>query len=81
MRPEDKGRRFIISYRLADDMIKIFEPPVRNSGIISGTFLERTRVTMPGSTPENPKFYGPQVSGYCVTEASGGCFKKILSWT
>ncbi|XP_054754616.2 EF-hand domain-containing protein 1-like [Lytechinus pictus] len=60
VRPEDKGRRFIISYRLADDMIKIFEPPVRNSGIISGTFLERTRVTKPGSTPENPQFYGPQ---------------------
>ncbi|XP_072175362.1 EF-hand domain-containing protein 1-like [Diadema setosum] len=60
VRPEDRGRRFIISYRLADDMIKIFEPPVRNSGIVSGTFLERTRVTKPGSTPENPQFYGPQ---------------------
>ena len=60
MKPEDKGRRFIISYRLADDMITIYEPPVRNSGIVSGKFKERTRMTKPGSTPENPQFYGPQ---------------------
>ncbi|XP_033109623.1 EF-hand domain-containing protein 1-like [Anneissia japonica] len=60
VKPEDKGRRFIISYRLADDMMTIFEPPVRNSGIISGKFLERTRVTKPGSLPNNAQFYGPQ---------------------
>ncbi|XP_002739739.1 EF-hand domain-containing protein 1-like [Saccoglossus kowalevskii] len=60
VRPEDKGRRFIISYRLADDMMMIYEPPVRNSGIIGGKFLERTRVTKPGSVAENPDFYGPQ---------------------
>lgn len=60
VKPEDRGRRFIISYRLADDMITIYEPPVRNSGNVSGKFLERTRVTKPSSTPENPQFYGPQ---------------------
>ncbi|XP_059155901.1 EF-hand domain-containing protein 1-like isoform X2 [Physella acuta] len=60
MRPEDRGRRFIISYRLADDMITIYEPPVRNSGIIGGKFLERTRVAKPGSTMEKPTYYGPQ---------------------
>ncbi|XP_022101498.1 EF-hand domain-containing protein 1-like [Acanthaster planci] len=60
VKPEDRGRRFIISYRLADDMVTIFEPPVRNSGIISGKFLEPTRVTKPASTPDNPEFYGPQ---------------------
>ncbi|XP_033640737.1 EF-hand domain-containing protein 1-like [Asterias rubens] len=60
VKPEDRGRRFIISYRLADDMVTIFEPPVRNSGIISGKFLEPTRVTKPNSIPERPEFYGPQ---------------------
>lgn len=59
-RPEDKGRRFIISYRLADDMLTIFEPQGKNSGIIGGKFLERTRVAKPGSTVESPSFYGPQ---------------------
>lgn len=59
MKPEDAGRRFIISYRLADDMITIYEPPVRNSGIIGGKFLERTRVAKPGSSPDKPVFYGP----------------------
>lgn len=57
-RPEDRDRRFIISYRLADDMISIFEPPQRNSGIIGGKFLERTRIAIPNSDSENPQFYG-----------------------
>ncbi|KAK3580258.1 hypothetical protein CHS0354_012787 [Potamilus streckersoni] len=60
VRPEDKGRRFIISYRLADDMMTIYEPPVRNSGIIGGKFLERTRVAKPGCPPDQPVYYGPQ---------------------
>jgi len=59
-RPEDKGRRFIITYRLADDMLTVYEPPVRNSGIIGGKFLERTRVAKPGSSLEAPQYYGPQ---------------------
>jgi hypothetical protein len=59
-KPEDKGRRFIISFRLSDDMITIYEPPIKNSGLIGGKFLERTRVAKPGSTPEKPQFYGPQ---------------------
>lgn len=59
-RTEDKNRRFIISYRLSDDMITIYEPQVRNSGTIGGKFLERTRVAKPGGSPEQPQFYGPQ---------------------
>lgn len=58
-RPEDKNRRFIISYRLADDMLTIYEPPVRNAGIIGGKFLERTRATKSGSSVDNPDFYTP----------------------
>eukprot|EP00192_Tetraselmis_astigmatica_P007562 CAMPEP_0117683132 /NCGR_PEP_ID=MMETSP0804-20121206/20178_1 /TAXON_ID=1074897 /ORGANISM="Tetraselmis astigmatica, Strain CCMP880" /LENGTH=777 /DNA_ID=CAMNT_0005493587 /DNA_START=388 /DNA_END=2721 /DNA_ORIENTATION=- len=45
----DKDRRFVISYFLVDETISIFEPPVRNSGILGGKFLERSIVRKPGS--------------------------------
>lgn len=57
--PEDTNRRFILSYFLSDDTIGIYEPPVRNSGIQGGKYLKRTKVTKPGSTPENPIYYEP----------------------
>nr|XP_020444001.1 EF-hand domain-containing protein 1 [Monopterus albus] len=57
--PQDEGRRFILSYFLSNDMISIFEKPTRNSGIIGGKFLEKTRVPKPNSTLENPEFYSP----------------------
>ncbi|XP_037015466.2 EF-hand domain-containing protein 1 [Artibeus jamaicensis] len=57
--PEDKDRRFVFSYFLATDMISIFEPPVRNSGIIGGKYLGRTKVVKPQSSAENPIYYGP----------------------
>ena len=41
-------------------MMTIYEPPVRNSGIIGGKFLERTRVAKPNCLPDQPVFYGPQ---------------------
>ncbi|XP_053564897.1 EF-hand domain-containing protein 1 isoform X2 [Bombina bombina] len=59
MKVEDNGRRFIISYYLADDMISIFEKPVKNSGIIGGKFLEKSKVPKPGSSIDNPCYYGP----------------------
>ncbi|XP_030055562.1 EF-hand domain-containing family member C2 isoform X2 [Microcaecilia unicolor] len=46
--PIDKDRKFIVSYYLSDDTIQVFEPPQRNSGIISGKFLERIRIAKPG---------------------------------
>ncbi|KAK3506996.1 hypothetical protein QTP70_034856, partial [Hemibagrus guttatus] len=57
--PQDEGRRFILHYFLSNDMISIFEKSTRNSGIIGGKFLEKTRITKPGSTVENPEYYGP----------------------
>lgn len=57
--PKDEGRHFILSYYLSNDMISIFEKPTRNSGIIGGKFLEKTRIPKPGSTVENPEFYSP----------------------
>lgn len=60
-RPEDKGRRFIITYRLCDDSITIYELQIRNSGVIGGKFLECTRVRKPGGgTEDDPVFYTPQ---------------------
>ncbi|XP_062324214.1 EF-hand domain-containing protein 1 [Osmerus eperlanus] len=55
----DEGRRFILSYFLSDDMISIFETSTRNSGIIGGKFLEKTRIPKPGCCVDNPEFYGP----------------------
>uniref|UniRef100_A0A8C3LE15 EF-hand domain containing 1 n=1 Tax=Chrysolophus pictus TaxID=9089 RepID=A0A8C3LE15_CHRPC len=57
--PVDAKRRFILSYFLSNDMISIYEPPVRNSGIIGGKYLGKTRVAKPGSTTENAVYYGP----------------------
>ncbi|XP_042359448.1 EF-hand domain-containing protein 1 [Plectropomus leopardus] len=57
--PADEDRRFILSYFLSNDMISIFEKPTRNSGIIGGKFLEKTRIPKPGSTVDNPEFYSP----------------------
>ncbi|KAF3702928.1 EF-hand domain-containing protein 1 Myoclonin-1 [Channa argus] len=57
--PEDKARRFILSYFLSNDMISIYEKPTRNSGIIGGKFLEKTQIPKPNSTAENPEFYSP----------------------
>ncbi|KAG7461102.1 hypothetical protein MATL_G00206410 [Megalops atlanticus] len=56
---EDTKRRFIFSYFLSNDMISIFEPSLRNSGIIGGKFLEKTRIPKPGSSVDNPDYYGP----------------------
>ncbi|DBA03455.1 TPA: hypothetical protein N0F65_002863 [Lagenidium giganteum] len=43
--PDDVNahRRFIVTYYLEDDTLAIFEPPVKNSGIIGGRFLDRGR--------------------------------------
>lgn len=57
---EDQGRKFIISFRLSDDTIGVYEPPMRNSGIIGGKFLENSRVAKPGNNINRHEFYGPQ---------------------
>ncbi|VDN16338.1 unnamed protein product, partial [Dibothriocephalus latus] len=59
VRPDDALRKFILSYRLADDMISIYEVGLRNTGFPGGYFLRRSRVAKPGSTAEQPRYYGP----------------------
>ncbi|XP_064615278.1 EF-hand domain-containing family member C2-like [Liolophura sinensis] len=58
-KPIDLDRRFIISYFLSDDSVLVFEPPVRNSGIIGGKFMERGRVKKP-----NQPMYSTELSEY-----------------
>lgn len=41
--PADRGRRFTLSYFLADDTLSIYEPVVPNSGVVGGKYLERGR--------------------------------------
>lgn len=59
IRPEDKGRQFILSYALFDGTIKIKEVPRRNSGIWEGKFLNAMRLPLPTSDPNFPTYYTP----------------------
>ncbi|XP_054829928.1 EF-hand domain-containing family member C2 isoform X2 [Eublepharis macularius] len=61
--PIDKQRKFIISYFLSDDTISVFEPPQRNTGVLGGKFLERSRVPKPEQEPfksEMSEYYTAQ---------------------
>jgi hypothetical protein len=49
----------VLSYFMMDDSMLIFEPPIRNSGIVGGKFLERQRVYK----PESEEIYTHQVRG------------------
>ena len=42
-KPEDVNRKFIITYYLNDDTLMVYEPQQRNSGIVSGKFLEKMK--------------------------------------
>jgi hypothetical protein len=43
----DATREFIITFYLSDDTVQIYEPPQRNSGIVSGKFLQRVKLKNP----------------------------------
>lgn len=42
-KPEDIGRKFIITFYLNDDTLMVYEPQQRNSGIVGGKFLEKMK--------------------------------------
>ncbi len=44
-----RGRRFVLSYFMADDTMSVFEPPVRNSGIVGGARAENIAVAHTGT--------------------------------
>lgn len=76
--PHDEGRRFIIFYYLSDDMIRIYEVPTRNSGIIEGLFLEKTRIPKPGSRVDNPEYYGPADFAIGATVEGNGLLPTLI---
>ena len=41
--PTDVDRKFVISYYIRDFTLAVYEPPMRNSGVIGGQFLKRQR--------------------------------------
>jgi hypothetical protein len=40
---QDADREFVINYFLATDQVSVYEPPIRNSGIVGGLFLGKGR--------------------------------------
>lgn len=50
---EDRGREFVIMYFPEDNSIAVREPPIRNSGIVGGTFLRRMKAPR-GAAPWTP---------------------------
>jgi hypothetical protein len=53
----DRERSFVLSYFMMDDSLLIFEPPVRNSGIGGGKYLERSKVYKPAPLSEETYTY------------------------
>ena len=41
---DDEKRRFVLTYFVQDDTLKVLEPPIRNSGFVGGIFLSRRSV-------------------------------------
>lgn len=41
---DDVDRRFVITYFVTDNTLKVIEPPVRNSGFTGGVFLSRREI-------------------------------------
>ncbi len=71
-------RSFVVNYFLVDDTLSIFEPPVRNSGIVGGIFLARGRYkkyipakTEMGDAAAEPPSEKPTTNG-------GGKFSRWL---
>eukprot|EP00744_Colponema_vietnamica_P002970 GILI01004599.1.p1 GENE.GILI01004599.1~~GILI01004599.1.p1 ORF type:complete len:771 (+),score=193.17 GILI01004599.1:175-2487(+) len=53
------GRHFILTWYLEDDSMMIYEPHVRNGGVVTGKFLERNRYKNPDRLNENgePQYF------------------------
>ena len=70
-RPEENGRRFVITYHLADDTMTIFEPYIANCGRMSSRFLIKSKVAKKQ----------PQVNGepdyFTIDDFYIGCILRI----
>lgn len=83
-KPEDVNREFIITFFLHDDTVLIYEPIQRNSGFVSGKFLEKGKYK---NTAKNNEFFDPvdfkvgkdvTVNGYSFKIL--GCDAFTKSW-
>jgi hypothetical protein len=54
--PDDADRSFILSLRLSDNFVSVFEPPVNNSGIQGGTILAFQLVPRAGCNKDRPEW-------------------------
>eukprot|EP01050_Picozoa_sp_SAG11_P024075 SAG11_NODE_5027_length_1686_cov_3.250788_1_plen_287_part_00 len=82
-KPEDVDRQFIIAIYLADDTVAVYEPPMRNSGIIGGKFLERGRAIDPatgGYYMPTDFFVGAQVTIYSQPFKIHKCDQYTLNY-
>ena len=70
---EDKNRRFVIQYFLEDNTMSIREPPIRNSGVVGGSFLGRCPCKHPEGSKILPiNFYvGAVVEVRCGGDVGG----------
>lgn len=55
--PDYKGRLFVISLRLSDDFVSVFEAAEPNSGILPGMFLSPTKLIKPGTEHSMPEYF------------------------
>lgn len=55
--PDDRDRKFILKFSLADGKISLFEPSIDNSGIQGGMFLSPMLIMRPGCNPNEPDYY------------------------
>ena len=74
--PEDIDRRFIISFYLQDDSISVYEPAMKNSGIIEGPFLRRNKYK---NVDKNNEFITPSDLGMGADVKINGYSYHILS--
>jgi EF-hand domain-containing protein 1 len=58
--PEEKDRKFILNYNLADGNISMIERAIPNSGIVGGKFLSYRRLPKPNSNFDKPDYYTPK---------------------
>lgn len=66
--PVQKLRRFVVTFYLSDDTIAVFESSGRNSGIIGGKFMERSRVPL----PQQDLFSSSDMSFYTISDFALG---------
>jgi hypothetical protein len=64
---DSTNRRFVIQYFMEDDTMAVYEPPIRNSGIVGGKFLSRQVVKMHDGTKyqASDMFVGNIIDMWC----------------